>query len=132
MFDKRHTFKTASKYTYASPMQSDAWNTILKNKEKIMVYCPTSNLYLDNPCALAIEALAEKNNMTMNMTYMSRDLTSYADQDVKKHFKSLAQNKKHPEYVYFFVGIDRNDLPQASTYHLQYYELDGFIVATNI
>ena len=67
--------------------------------------------------------------MTMNMTYMSRDLTDIADMRTKREFSEMAAGQTHPTHMYLFLSAKPEELPDANQYNLNYYIIDGYTIA---
>ncbi|MCR4611539.1 MAG: DUF6311 domain-containing protein [Lachnospiraceae bacterium] len=114
--------------TYESDLKSQLWEQIAKKCDTIVVYPPTQDLYWDGISALEFEIFAKQHGMSMNMTYMSRDLTAFADEKTRAEFEERKNGKTFPNHMYLFLSAKENELPDANTYNLNYYRIDGYIV----
>ncbi len=113
---------------YASDLQSPLWEIIAKNCDKIIVCPPSVDLYWDGISALTFEIFAKEHDMTMNMTYMSRDLTDFADEKTREEFDDMAKGKTYSTHMYLFLSAKEDELPDGNKYNLNYYSIDGYIV----
>ena len=113
---------------YESDLQDPAWEDIANVCDKIVVYPPSQDLYWDGISALTFEIFAYEHDMTMNMTYMSRDLTEYADEATIEAFDEMADGETHPDHMYLFLSATQDELPDGDKYNLDYYYIDGYIV----
>lgn len=123
---KHHDFTKQIKYE--GDLKSEAWQQIADKCDKIVVYPPSQDLYWDGISALEFEIFAHEHDMTMNMTYMSRDLTEYADEATKAEFEDMKNGNTYPNHVYLFLSAKRDELPDENTYKLNYYFIDDYIV----
>ena len=113
---------------YVSDLTSPSWEEIAAKCDTIVVYPPSSDLYWDGISALTFEIFAHEHNMSMNMTYMSRDLTEFADEKTNAEFEERAKGKTYPNHMYLFLSAKENELPDSNIYNLNYYRIDGYIV----
>lgn len=113
---------------YVSDLTSPSWEEIAAKCDTIVVYPPSSDLYWDGISALTFEIFAHEHNMSMNMTYMSRDLTEFADEKTNAEFEERAKGKTYPNHMYLFLSAKESELPDSNIYNLNYYRIDGYIV----
>ena len=73
----------------------------------------------------------QNDNMTMNMTYMSRDLTEFADEKTRAEFEDIREGKTYPNHMYLFLSAKEEDLPDSDRYNLNYYRVDGYIIGVD-
>ena len=66
--------------------------------------------------------------MSMNMTYMSRDLTKFADDKTYEEFDDMGEGNTYPGHMYIFLSATPDKLPEGDKYNLNYYYIDGYIV----
>ncbi len=113
---------------YTSDLQSPLWEEIAKRCDTIVVCPPSVDLYWDGISALTFEIFAKEHNMTMNMTYMSRDLTDFADERTKEEFEERTKGETFPDHMYLFLSTKEDELPDSNRYNLNYYRIDGYTV----
>ena len=113
---------------YESDLQSPLWEEIAKKCDKIIVYPPSQDLYWDGISALTFEIFAKEHDMSMNMTYMSRDLTEFADDKTREEFDDMAKGTTYPTHMYLFLSAKEDELPDKDKYNLNYYLIDGYII----
>ena len=125
---KQKHFDFHKEVTYESDLQSPLWEEVANKCDKIVVYPPSQDLYWDGISALTFEIFAKEHDMSMNMTYMSRDLTDFADEKTREEFEDRANGKTFPTHMYLFLSAKKEELPDGNKYNLNYYEIDGYIV----
>ena len=113
---------------YKSDLTSPLWEEIASKCDTIVVYPPSIDLYWDGISALTFEIFAKEQGMSMNMTYMSRDLTDYADERTRNEFKDMENGRTYPNHMYLFLSAKENELPDKEKYNLNYYHIDGYTV----
>ena len=127
--EKHNAFEQDAKYE--SILEADAWDYLAKNGDDIVFYPPTlEGLYYDNKTSMEFEILALKYGLNLNMTYMSRDLTAQADKQTLDLFEKRAEGYRDAGDIYIFFDAARDNLPDASKYGINYYEIDGYVVGT--
>ncbi|MCR5144572.1 MAG: DUF6311 domain-containing protein [Lachnospiraceae bacterium] len=115
--------------TYDSPLKDPAWDELGENASEIMFYTPSLYGIECNPeLSCIFEHYALEYNLSLNVTYMSRDMSSFADKKTLSHFKEREKGKSYPDIIYVFYDI--SEIPPAEESHLNYYKLDGYIVGT--
>ncbi len=113
------------------PFVSPAWEILGENSTRIMFCNPTSWYIQCNPefpCPFWEYALSY--DLSLNVTYMSRDMTSLADQETKKHFQQRAAGASYPDIIYVFYKPSK--IPSSEATHLNYYEIDGYFIGTEM
>ncbi len=118
---------------YESRLSDPLWDELGKNSTNIVFYPPTEyGLYEDGKTSVEFEIYAQKHHLTLNNSYMSRNLCSQADEATLAHFDSMAAGSTYPREIYvFFDCIAPKDLPDPHTYHLKYFKLNGYTVAVS-
>lgn len=114
-----------------SNFHSEAWNELGENSSSIMFYPSTHYLLYCNPeLSCRFEEYALDYGLNLNITYMSRDLSSTADQKTYAHFKERMQGKSFPDIIYVFGESFKK--PDAKIVGLNYYVIDGYIIGTEL
>ena len=118
---------------YQSTLLDPMWDELGAKASRIVFYPPTEyGLYEDGKTSVEFEIYAKKYGLSLNNTYMSRNLCSYADEDTLKHFENLAAGESYPDEIYvFFDNIPSDELPDTDVYGLKYYKLDKYTVAVS-
>lgn len=128
----KHEAYTKEFADYVSPFQSQGWEILGENATQIMVCPPTGTFGLynapDTSCHL--EQYALQYGLSLNVTYMSRDVSKAADKTARKHLETRKNGEKHPEIIYVF--LQESTVPPATESGLNYYELDGYIIGTDL
>ncbi len=116
---------------YSSKLSDPKWNALSENASKIIFYPPTEyGLYEDGKTSVEFEIYALYHGLSLNNSYMSRNLCDFADRDTLSHFETIASGASYPDEIYvFFDNVSK--LPDPSIYHLNYYKLNGYTVAVN-
>jgi hypothetical protein len=129
--EKREAFSKDTPYT--TVLQSEVWQYLGENGEEIIFYPPTlQGLYYDCKTSMEFEIYALQYGLSLNMTYMSRDLTEVADRRTLEHFSERAQGLRDDKAIYIFFDCVRDELPSEEETGLHYYEIDGYIVGTEL
>ena len=116
---------------YSSPLQSDAWEVLGTSADKIIFYPDTEyGLYLDCETSTNFQIYALKYDLSLNNTYMSRNLCDLADEKTMEHFASRSNGDSY-NYIYIFFD-DTNVSALPESYHLNYYNIDGYTVGTEL
>ncbi|MCR4796993.1 MAG: DUF6311 domain-containing protein [Lachnospiraceae bacterium] len=115
---------------YESPLQSEEWASLGESATQIIFYPDTYyGLYLDGKTSTDFEIYALKHGLSLNNTYMSRNLCTQADERTLSHFARRSNRESFPDVIYiFFDDTDYSSLP--ASYHLTYQTLDGYLVGT--
>lgn len=122
---------TVPNITYESPLASEAWDVLGRNSGQIIFYPPTHyGLYCDPYVSCTFVAYANAYDLSCNITYLSRNLSLEADQATHAHFEQRKAGDAFPENIYVFFDI--SEVPPASQTDLHYYEIDGFIIGTDL
>ncbi len=117
--------KYANEVTYNSPLKSQAWEELSGKYRHIMVYPDTYNMYYSYKNE-QIQIYAQQNNMTMNIVYLSRDISDKVNDSVIDYFDENRKNKTFPDdTMYYFPDT----LPDRD-YGLYFYNIDGYVIAT--
>ncbi|MCI8710865.1 MAG: hypothetical protein HFH23_01010 [Ruminococcus sp.] len=128
----KHEAYTKEFADYVSPFQSSGWKILGENATQIMVCPPTGTFGLynapDTSCHL--EQYALQYGLSLNVTYMSRDVSKAADKAARKHLETRKNGEKHPEIIYVF--LQESTVPPATESGLNYYKLDGCIIGTDL
>ena len=75
---------------------------------------------------------ALKHDLSLNNSYLSRDLTSQADKKTLAEFEERKNGKRFPDTIYvFFERMDNYEVPDPETYGLEYRNIDGRRVAVD-
>ena len=117
---------------YESKLSDPAWERLGKTHKRIVFYPPTEyGLYVDGKTSVEFEIYALKHGLTLNNSYMSRNLCDVADALTIDHFASRAEGQSYPDILYiFFDCVKESELPDPETYHLTYKKLNGYTVGT--
>lgn len=120
--------------TYVTPLENEAWDYLGNHTSTILFYPPTQyGLYLDCETSTNFEIYALKYDLSLSNTYMSRDLTEYADNSALSHFAERKEGLRDSSIIYiFFDCIAYENLPSAKEYGLNYYSIDGYTVGTEL
>ena len=95
--------------------------------------CPptgTFGLYNAPDTSCHLEQYALQYGLSLNVTYMSRDVSKAADKAARKHLETRKNGEKHPEIIYVF--LQESTVPPATESGLNYYKLDGCIIGTDL
>lgn len=115
--------------TDISTFQSKAWEELGTNATQIMFYPSTHYLLYCNPeLSCRFEEYALDYDLTLNITYMSRDLSDIADEKTYDHFELRAQGEGFPDIIYVFG--ETFDKPDPELVGLNYYIIDGYVIGT--
>ena len=110
------------KITYTCSLGNEAWDSFSEEYEHIMVYPNTFSIY-SNYKGEELWAYALKNNMTMNIVYLARDVSARANEEAYEHFAELMSGESYPDTMYVFF----DEMPPEDA-GLDYYEIDGITV----
>ena len=118
---------------YQSTLTDPMWDELGKEKSHIIFYPPTEyGLYEDGKTSVEFEIYGLKYGLTLNNSYMSRNLCSFADENTLTHFETMAAGESYPDNIYvFFDCIGEDELPDPDVYGLKYYKLDKYIIGCN-
>ncbi len=127
----KHQAYTQNFESYELPMKSTAWDYLGKNATQIMFYPPTNyGIYCDPYVSCNMAQYALKYNLSLNISYMSRNLSELADERTLHHFEERKQGKIYPSVIYVFFDI--SDIPSENESHLHYYLIDNWIIGTDL
>lgn len=128
----KHEAYTKEFADYTSPFQSSGWKILGENATQIMVCPPTGTygLYNAPDVSCHLEHYALQYGLSLNVTYMSRDFSKAADAATAKHLQTRKNGEKHPEIIYVF--LQESTVPPAEESGLNYYEMDGYIIGTDL
>ena len=116
---------------YESPLNDPAWDELGAKADKIMFYTPSIYGIECNPeLSCLFEEFALEYNLSLNVTYMSRDMSSFADKKTMKHFMDRENGLTDASIIYIFYDI--SDIPPAAQSHLNYYLLNGYVVGSDL
>lgn len=117
--------------TYVSPLHSSAWDILGTSCEQIVFYPPTHyGLYCDPYVSCTFVEYAERYGLTCNISYLSRNLSAEADDATYAHFQKRKAGVTFPKNIYVFFDISK--VPPASETRLRYYEIDGYLIGTEL
>ena len=116
--------------TYQSSLINPVWEELGLAHDDIIFYPPTEyGLYEDGKASVEFEIYALRHDLSLNNSYMSRNLCDVADAATMEHFKSRAEGASYPRTIYiFFDCMSEDELPDPAVYHLTYYHTDGYTV----
>ncbi len=128
----KHEAYTKEFADYTSPFLSFGWKILGENATQIMVCPPTGTFGLYNAPDVSchLEHYALQYGLSLNVTYMSRDFSKAADEASAKHLQTRKNGEKHPEIIYVF--LQKSTVPPAEESGLNYYEMDGFLIGTDL
>ncbi|MBR1572110.1 MAG: hypothetical protein IJ655_05180 [Lachnospiraceae bacterium] len=116
---------------YRSPLVDPAWNELGTKADEIMFYTPSVYGMECNPeLSCIFEEYALEYDLSLNITYMSRDMSSFADEKTLRHFADREKGLEDESIIYIFYDI--SDIPPASKSHLNYYMIDGYVIGTDL
>lgn len=125
----KHNAYTQNFSKNISTFHSTAWDELGKTATNIIFYPSTHQLLYCNPeLSCRFEQYALEHDLSLNITYMSRDLSKEADQKTYEHFKERMQGKRFPHTIYIFGFTFKK--PDPSLVGLNYYLVDGYVVGT--
>ncbi len=112
---------------YKKYLPSDVWDMLGDRMVEIVFYPPTQfGIECDPKTSCIFEEYALAHDMSLNVTYMSRDMSRTADQKTYAHFEKRKQGEEYAHTLYIFFDI--SDIPSEEDVHLQYYEVDGYVI----
>lgn len=116
---------------YSLELKDSAWKILGENATQIMFYPPTEfGIECDPHTSCVFETYALDYDLSLNISYLSRDMSSVADRKTLSHFKTRKEGASYPEIIYIF--FDFSDIPDSAQSHLNYYVIDGYIVGTEL
>lgn len=116
---------------YQTYLTSDVWDELAEEADHIMFYPPTEfGIQYDPMTSCIFEEYALANDLTLNVTYMSRDMSRKADEKTIAHFEERANGRCYDDIIYIFFDI--SEIPPVEKSHLQYYLVDGYIIGTQM
>ncbi len=112
---------------YKKYLSSDVWDMLGDQMDEIIFYPPTQfGIECDPRTSCIFEEYALAHDMSLNVTYMSRDMSRTADQKTYAHFEKRKAGEKFTHTLYIFFDI--SDIPPSEETHLQYYQVDGYVI----
>lgn len=112
---------------YQKYLTDSVWDTLGEGKEEIVFYPPTQfGIECDPQTSCVFEEYALANDMSLNVTYMSRDMSEQADKKTYQHFEERKKGNRFEDILYIFFDI--SELPSAEETELQYFEADGYVI----
>ena len=112
---------------YKKYLSSDVWDMLGDQMDEIVFYPPTQfGIECDPKTSCIFEEYALAHAMSLNVTYMSRDMSRTADQKTYAHFEKRKEGEKFTHTLYIFFDI--SDIPPSEETHLQYYQVDGYVI----
>lgn len=128
----KHNAYTQTFSSNISTFKSDAWEELGKKSSEIMFYPPTHYLLYCNPeLSCRFEEYALQYDLSMNITYMSRDLSEQADKLTLEHFEQRMQGEQFSNDIIYVFGLTF-DKPQPALVGLNYYLIDGYVIGTEL
>lgn len=125
----KHQAYTQDFTSEVSNFKSEAWKVLGKNSTQIMFYPSTHYLLYCNPeLSCRFEEYALEYGLTLNITYMSRDLSDKADKKTYAHFKKRENGERFSDIIYVF-GYNF-EKPNPEIVGLNYYIIDGYVIGT--
>lgn len=127
----KHQAYTQDFTSEVSNFNSEAWKVLGENSTQIMFYPSTHYLLYCNPeLSCRFEEYALDYDLSLNITYMSRDLSDKADQKTYEHFTRRKNGETFPDIIYVF-GRDF-EKPDPKLVGLNYYLIDGYVIGTEL
>lgn len=121
----------ASTLSHQSALTSDAWDVLGTSCSNLIFYPPTHyGLYCDSEVSCIFVEYALLHDISCNISYLSRNLSAEADKATYEHFAKRESGEHFPENLYIFFDI--SEIPPSSKSGLNYYNIDGFIVGTEL
>lgn len=112
-----------------SNFYSDAWEELGENATEIIFYPTTHYLLYCNPeLSCRFEEYALEHDLSLNVTYMSRNLSKEADEKTYAHFEERLAGERFPTTIYVF-GLTF-DKPDPTLVGLNFYYIDGYVIGT--
>lgn len=112
---------------YQKYLTESVWDTLGEDKDEIVFYPPTQfGIECDPQTSCVFEEYALAHHMSLNVTYMSRDMSAQADRKTYQHFEERKKGNKFENIIYIFFDI--SELPSAKETELQYFEADGYVI----
>lgn len=112
---------------YKKYLSSDVWDMLGDQMDEIIFYPPTQfGIECDPKTSCIFEEYALAHDISLNVTYMSRDMSRTADQKAYAHFEKRKAGEKftHTLYIFFDISV----IPPSEETHLQYYQVDGYVI----
>jgi hypothetical protein len=116
--------------SYESPLTDEMWKTLGETSDELYFYTGSHlGIYCDPEFSCIFEEYAYRYNLSMNLSYLSRDISNEADACTEKHFKSRKAGSSYPNIIYVFY--DFSELPDPHKYHLTYFQLNGYTIGVD-
>jgi len=127
----KHTAYTQNFTDDVSKFHSEAWDTLGENASEIVFYPSTYYLlYLNPELSCRFEEYALEHDLSLNITYMSRNLSREADALTYLHFDERLNGTRFSDKIYIFGETFKK--PDPSLVGLNYYLIDGYVVGTEM
>ena len=118
------------KISYESPLTDEMWKTLGETSDELYFYTGSHlGIYCDPEFSCIFEEYAYRYNLSMNLSYLSRDISNKADARTEKHFKNRKAGNSYPNIIYVFYNF--SELPDAHRYHLTYFQLNGYTIGVD-
>ena len=112
---------------YQKYLTEPVWDTLGEDKDEIVFYPPTQfGIECDPQTSCVLEEYALAHHMSLNVTYMSRDMSAQADKKTYQHFEERKKGNKFEDIIYIFFDI--SEIPSAKETGLQYFEADSYVI----
>lgn len=117
--------------SHQSQLSSAAWDELGGACTNLIFYPPTHyGLYCDPEVSCTFVEYALQHGISCNISYLSRNLSKEADIATYEHFAKRESGEPFPENLYLFFDI--SEIPSSLESGLNYYEIDGYIVGTEL
>ena len=112
---------------YQKYLTESVWDSLGEGKDEIVFYPPTQfGIECDPQTSCVFEEYALAHHMSLNVTYMSRDMSAQADRKTYQHFEERKKGNKFEDLIYIFFDI--SEIPSAEETELQFFEADGYVI----
>ena len=116
--------------TFESPLKASTWDELGRTHKNIIFYKPINDFYTNysvQGLGYIFGEYALRYDLTLNATYLARNVSTQKDTEITKHFDSLSRGERYRENIYVFP-VESN-VPTGD-YGLHYYRMDGIVVGT--
>lgn len=120
--ERREVF--SAEMTYASRLQSPAWEELARTRRHIMFGVPLWDVYVSPDAGYQLGIFALSHGMTVNGVYFARDLSPQVDAKTAVRYAQLKAGIIPDDTVYVFLSEER--LPRDIG--LNFYLIDGYYV----
>lgn len=114
---------------HSADMPSAVWNSLAKDSSQV-IFCPDTSDYvtLDPALSCRFEHLALQYDLSLSITYMSRDVSSGANRYASDALDRRKGGTRDSNIIYIFSP--KSPLPDSSSLGLKIYEIDGYLVGS--